>query len=181
MGRINGENSDYELVDGQIQQVDPFQTLELRLFICPYDQPNKLEPLNGASGRCTGIKSACPHVPEKNGHALVHLHQNEGVSLIADNNNELKVDQSGNIQLNPVAGGEVQIKGKLRLTIGSNTLLEVGDNNEVVLQSPSGAQVKLQQNGSIDVTPKSGSTINLNGDVAVTGNITASGTITPGA
>ena len=172
MGRINGENSDYKLVDGQIQPVDPFQTLELRLFICPYNQPNKLEPLDDALGRCTGIVSVCPHVSQKNGHALIHLHQNEGISLVTDNNNQLRLDQNGNIQLNPAAGGEVQIKGKLKLTIGGNNL-EVGYNNEVMLQSASGAQVILKQDGSIDITPKSDSTINLKGDVAVTAHIEA--------
>ena len=62
MARINGENSDYAMIDGQIGEVSPQPNpLYLKLFICPHDQPNKLQSLDGASSHCLGTNGACPN------------------------------------------------------------------------------------------------------------------------
>jgi len=111
MVRLKGANSDYEYssqTDGIVDKTTERPELFLQIFICPYDMPSRIEkPHNGKW--CIGTDQNCPHEGNKSGHALINLHQKEGISLITDNNNKLSVTQEGNIELIP-ASGKVIIK-----------------------------------------------------------------------
>jgi len=137
--RVNGTNSDYRFYSEteSIQSVlekekkwpDP---LELKLFICPTGQKTSLQTDKPAE-TCTGVNSACP--TKSTGHALLQLHQREGIRLRTDNDNHIQLDQNGNIKLSPTASGKieavgnVEVKdtaGNLRLNIAQDTVQLAG-------------------------------------------------------
>ncbi|MEO1261098.1 MAG: hypothetical protein AAFZ15_20015 [Bacteroidota bacterium] len=159
MARINGVNSDFHLqTNGEIKE-DQGDPLFMKLFICPYNEPNALEEASGAV--CTGIDTACPATPNKTGHALVELNQDNGITLRTDNGNNLQVDQGGNIRLNP--NGDLKVKTGFTIKV---------TGNKVSLESPSGAKVVMQSNGNVDIFTK-----NDNGNVVVHGNLQYTGTL----
>ena len=93
MVRIKGANSDYEYSTteekkkNQVISVKPQpEELYLKMFICPYDQPSVVEPNEGKDKCCHGSDSNCPNQGKKQGHALIHLHQQRGIELVTDNN-----------------------------------------------------------------------------------------------
>lgn len=52
------------------------------------------------------------------------------------------------------------------------------ERGEVAVYNDTGAKIVFKANGDIEVTPKSGQKLRLAGDMVVTGNLDASGTIT---
>jgi hypothetical protein len=175
MARINGINSDYAMVDGAIAKVEPNPAnLELKLFLCPYEQPNGLE---AESGTCNGLKTTCPNPGPKTGHALVHLSQNEGIKLVTDDGTMLQLHQNsggspGQIVLHP-AGTKVKIESALELVAGGHTITITPSAQGVTLQHTGGASVVFKPNGGMDIL-----TLNNTGTVTIQGNLVVSGTLT---
>jgi hypothetical protein len=165
MARINGVNSDYRFSNGAIKEVKPAPSpLELRLFICPSGQKNQLE----AEGTvCQGQNTTCPALAT--GHALLHLHQGTGISLVTDNNNRLQLDQSGNLLLQPSGTGKVETRGPVEMkdAAGNATLLTVTAN--AVILTAGGARIELQNNGNIQITPAAAGKVTILGNLEVTG------------
>ena len=98
MVRIKGANSDYQYDAGDPQQpikedksADP---LYMEIFICPNDQPSKIEKHEGDK-YCKGTDKHCPS-PEKKGHAKVRLDQKEGIVLSVKDTDALKVSDEEN-------------------------------------------------------------------------------------
>ncbi|MEM6263411.1 MAG: hypothetical protein AAGI38_12940 [Bacteroidota bacterium] len=175
MARINGTNSDYvfDAVSGGVVEVpDPKPAVEMRLFICPYDMPNTLEDQGSEPSRCIGIDEDCPN-PTKSGHALMHLHQNDGITLRTDNRNILQLTQNGDIQLRPSTGGQAEVRGifEVRQASGNTVLLEVGPS-DVRIRAVNGAEVVIRSNGNIDlITENNAGTVNIQGNLVVSGTI----------
>lgn len=151
MARVNGVNSDYQLINGTIQEVssEPAE-LYMKIFICPYRQPNALEPLNGASRRCEGIDSLCPKGDKGDGalgHAMIQLHQGEGIKLITDKDNRLVLDQEGNIRLSPSINGKAEVNGAfvIKRKSGEEVLLDVS-LNKISLQVDGGPKIHIDGN-----------------------------------
>ncbi|MEL6863840.1 MAG: hypothetical protein AAFP19_05445 [Bacteroidota bacterium] len=174
MARINGVNSDYRYDESQqgVVEVQPRPSpLEMKLFICPYDQPSALEALDGASSACQGTNTQCPQPGATNdGHAMVRLHQNEGVSLVADDDNRIDVQQNGNIQINPANRVRVNGPFEVRQRGGTSVWLNITDT-QVRIESGSGAVVVLQSDGDIELRPASGRQVIVRGNMRVTGTI----------
>lgn len=191
MARINGINSDYKKMGDGIVEVSPQPSnLELKLFLCPYGEPNQLEE---ESGVCTGTEAACPHPAPKNGHAMVALSQSEGIRLQTDGNNQLRLFQTsdpshpGSIHLNPTNAGEAKVNGDFRVdgeaefrgdfqvrTSNGNTILIDVSSSTVTVRNSSGARIVLKSNGDMDLH-----TSGNNGNVKVHGNLLVTGTVTP--
>lgn len=168
MVRLKGANSDYEYssqTDGIVDKTKDKPELFLQIFICPYDMPSRIEkPHNGKW--CIGTDQNCPHEGNKSGHALINLHQKEGISLITDNNNKLSVTQEGNIELIP-ASGKVIIKRDKKPSC-SLTLLEQG--LEIKLEN--GAAIRFDLAGNIELSPAVNKTVTVKGNLTVEKEIT---------
>ena len=185
MARINGINSDYKKTGESILPVEPPPSnLELKLFLCPYGEPNQLE---AESNVCTGTDTACPHSPQDSGHAMVHLSQADGIRLQTDSDNQLRLFQKddqnfpGSIHLSPSSPGEAKVNGKLRVdgnfevrTSNGNTVLINVTGSTVTVRNSSGARIVLKSNGDMDLH-----TSGNNGNVKVHGNLLVTGTVTP--
>jgi hypothetical protein len=175
MARINGINSDFAMVGGKIDKVTPTPAnLELKLFLCPYEQNNALE---AESGVCNGLNSTCPNPGPKTGHAIVHLSQNEGISLVTDGGTKLQLHQNsgpnaGTIALSP-ANAKVRINGALEIVSQGQTFTITPSPAGITLQHTNGAGVVLKANGDIDLITK-----NNTGNVNIQGNLIVSGTVT---
>lgn len=175
MGRINGINSDYAMIDGAIAKVEPNPAnLELKLFLCPYEQPNGLE---AESGTCNGLKTTCPNPGPKTGHALLHLSQTEGIKLVTDDGTKLQLFQNaggnaGLIALSP-AGGKVHIDGAMELVAAGHTLTVTPSAAGITLQHANGSRVVFKANGDLELVTK-----NNAGTVTIQGNLVVSGTLT---
>lgn len=166
ISRINGINSDYEMTEGGvIEEVNPGpKKLFMRLFICPYRKPNKLKQRTGI---CEGKNTSCPS-PDKIGHALVELHEKDGIKLMTDDGNQLVVDQEGNIRLD----ANIAVKVKNTLSVKDAFTVSV-TNNTVSLEGPNGAKIVMNSNGNIEIF-----TAGNTGDVTVRGNLKYTGTLT---
>lgn len=198
MARINGINSDYILGPDGIVEVPPSPgNLDLKLFLCPYKEPNGLE---ATSGTCTGTDAACPHAGAKTGHALVHLSETQGIRLATDAGTHLQLHQNsgpdaGKISLRPAAavvrvegslelsaGGHtfhlgthatgVQLDGALQLVAGGHTLSITPSATGITVQHANGARVVFKPNGDLDLITK-----NNTGVVTIQGNLVVSGTL----
>ena len=180
MARINGANSDFELKqDGSIQEVKPLPNpLDLNMFICPYDQPNKLQEPSKVENKpyCTGIDTDCPEVSPNNGHALVNLNQTNGITLRTDKGTNLNVDQNGNINLSPGrvgnVFGEVRIKNETKVLL---TIKSSGD--DMILESSGGARLILKSDGDLELLPASNKKVLITGDLEVEGDISLNGDV----
>lgn len=178
MARINGINSDYAMIDGAITKVEPSPAnLELKLFLCPYAQPNGLE---AESGTCSGLEASCPHPNPKTGHALVHLSQTEGLKLCTDGGTLVQLNQNaggnpGVILLHP-AGGKVMVDGAVELVAGGHTLTITPSGTGITLQHANGAKVVFKPNGDLDLVTKNNTgTVNIQGNLVVSGTLSRQG------
>lgn len=210
MVRIKGANSDYVYVGDPAQPIEERKDadpLYLKIFICPYDMPSSVEPNDGAV--CEGTDADCPHgassshAKDSPGHALISLHQYEGIKLVADQGNQLVVDnQSGHIRLAPTAQGQVQVQGQLVVqTADGEALLTVSPQGIAVqgpitlnqgaltiqaaadgihVQADNGAEIQMTAQGDIELTPHPTGSVKVHGNLDVTGEITAAGqSVTP--
>ena len=140
MVRIKGANSDYKYSAGKVEKVEPQpEKVYLKLFICPYDQPSSVEPNEGNC--CNGIDRTCPNQGKKQGHALIQLHQEDGIQLVTDNNNQIVINQKGNIQLLPSPGGQAEVNGALLVKQQNQVLLEISD--QTISLQLGGAKISL--------------------------------------
>ena len=192
MGRINGVNSDYGRIKGVISPmpspmpapVSPaptpppqWKTLELKLFICPENIPNRLE---ADTSVCEGLNTSCP--AHGAGHALVQLHENDGLRLVTDNNNCLQLDQSGNINMTPATTGKVVMTGNVEIRNGVLNILDAGGNpflsvaNSAFNLNINGLSMNIDASGNLTITPPPSGKVTINGDLNVN-NLHATGTI----
>lgn len=172
MTRIKGANSDYKysLKDRKIIEVSPKpDPLYLKIFICPYDQPGSIDERE-KEDCCQGSDSHCPSVEQKKGkgegHALVELHQKEGVKLIADHQTQLVLDQKGSINLSPSQQqgfeGKVNVNGSLSVT-GETSLNTVNFSKELCLKTPSSTNPVLKLSSEqLEINLNNSSTIKIN-------------------
>lgn len=170
MVRIKGANSDYRfnLETQQIEELKPLPTpTHLDLYICPYDMPSPVEqPVEnpaaneGNKGWCEGQDSHCPSDQGSAGHALVRLHQTDGIALITDKSNQLIVDQSGRIVLRPATGQVVLEKAS-----GSDrTPLHIQSTDTGwSLQLQNGPQLHFSNAGSIRLVPTASGQVEVDG------------------
>jgi carbon monoxide dehydrogenase subunit G len=184
--RIKGANSDYryDLSKNQIVQEGGLENKKvyLKIFVCPYGMPSRVEPHEGES--CEGIDAECPHGKQSPGHALISLDQEEGIKLIAANNNQLIVDQKGSIQL--CAAKQVEVKGNLvthspvevnntlivKQKNGKNVILEISEKS-ITMQVVGGAKISINESGNIELSPSGNSgKVIVNGDLDVKGKWT---------
>ena len=119
MGRINDYRYDGR---GVVEEItDP---LYMKLFICPYNQPSSLQ----AATACEGTDDSCPAASPALGHAMIRLHQEEGIELVTNGGNRVWVKQNGEIELGK-AGGDAKIllkeNGEIEITA---TTLKVNGN-----------------------------------------------------
>lgn len=88
MVRIKGCNSDYifDLGSHQIKEQPKDKPVYLKIFVCPNDMPSQVEAphKNQANNWCQGTDEGCPD-PKHNGHALIQLHQEEGIAFVTQN------------------------------------------------------------------------------------------------
>lgn len=171
MARINGVNSDYKFKGGKIEEVKPPPSpLELKLFICPTAQKNSIE----AEGTvCEGQNTNCPATPAllKNGHAMMHLHQQTGLHLVTDNNNRLQLDQAGNILLQPGNAGKVETRGRIEIKNAAGNITLITVNADSVVITAGGATIDVKNNGSIHLNPAPAGEVVVNGKLRVTGTV----------
>jgi hypothetical protein len=121
MGRINGANSDYKHNGSGVveQQSSP---LYLKLYICPDGLKSPLET-NDPLIQCKGTKNDCPS--NKIGHALIHLNEEDGVEIMAGDNNRILVKQNGEIELGKEGGPAriiLQNDGQILIYAGTVTI-----------------------------------------------------------
>ena len=186
MGRINGTNSDYvydsALPEPSIKEVYPASpvAVEMSLFICPYNEDSRIQ---ADSNFCVGDNHVCPNhsSPVSNtGHALVQLHQNQGIRLQTDYKASLQLDQSGNIHLQPTQTTANPQSGKITFKkTSSNRIIMEATTSELIIQTSSGASISFKSNGDIELKPKSGRKVEVVGSMHISGNLDVDGTITP--
>jgi hypothetical protein len=95
--------------------------LFLKIYLCPYGQPSTVDQVpDNQTPHCAGVNATCPaDADPRKGHAMVLLHQTEGIKLVAGTDNVLTVDQAGIITLAPTQQAEVQAP----LTVTGETTL----------------------------------------------------------
>lgn len=145
-GRVKGANSDYKNVNGAVKEVDAQEKashLFLEVFVCPGEQPSRVEPNNGTF--CDGLTTTCP--TKTPGHARLYLSREEGASLKTDKAG-IAADQAGAIRLDAATTFTVQVGGASIVVTGQG--ITVNGN--------------LSVNGSLNVTG------NLNVGGRITGN-----------
>jgi hypothetical protein len=184
MVRIKGANSDYVYTgnpEALIQEQKDADPLYLKIFICPYDMPSRVEPNQGEV--CEGTDAECPHGENSDGHALICLHEKEGISLVTNNqiaakgsfvvkpeNSQelLKVEPEGT-----TIQGVLDFNGGLRLSHeeseqGKAIILEVADNTSLMIKTQTGEDVVLEiSDKSISMQMSNGAKIHINerGDI----------------
>lgn len=175
MVRIKGANSDYQYSAGKVQKVEPQpEKVYLKLFICPYDQPSSVEPNEGNC--CNGIDRTCPNQGKKQGHALIQLHQETGIQLVTDKDNQIVINQQGNIQLIPSSGGKAEVNGALMVKQQNQVLLEI--SNQTISLQLGEAKISLTPKGDIEITTsKSKGEVKIEGNLTINGNLTVTGKI----
>lgn len=177
MARINGVNSDYFFDESEQTIVGPEEDgpftspLEMKLFICPYNKPNTLQPLDGESSHCQGSNLTCPQPGSYNdGHAMIHLHEDNGIELNTGNNNRILIGQTGNITLDPASKAIVAGTLEVQKSDGTKVFLRINDSS-IVIESNSGAKISLASNGDIELEPDTGRKVMINGNLEVSGTI----------
>lgn len=175
MVRIKGANSDYKYSAGKVEKVEPQpEKVYLKLFICPYDQPSHVEPNEGNC--CNGIDRTCPNQGKKQGHALIQLHQETGIQLVTDKDNQIVINQQGNIELIPSPGGQAEVNGALMVKQQDELLLEI--SSQTISLQLGGAKISLTPAGKIEIsTPNQQGEVKINGNLTIQGNLTVTGKI----
>ncbi|MCB9232794.1 MAG: hypothetical protein H6581_14075 [Bacteroidia bacterium] len=181
MARINGVNSDYKFINGIVDKSWkpplPAPNLEMKLFICPYEEKNALEADNNI---CVGEDNACPHAVTQNGHAFVHLSQTEGIKLKTDGGTQIQLEQNsgggtGKITLNP-ASGTTHFNGEIELVANGHTIKISPLGTGISLKHTNGAEVVFKANGGLDLITKNNTgTVNIQGNLVVSGTLTRQG------
>lgn len=158
MARINGVNSDYKMVSGKIAGPLTPPSLDLKLWICPDNKKNGLEL---DAPECVGLKGSCiTHVA---GHAMVHLSQTDGISLVTDgpsnaDHTRLQLFQqsgpnAGKIVLHPTgAAPTVAVDGLIQLTANGHTVTITPSGTGITIQHAGGASVKFEAGGTLKLT-----------------------------
>lgn len=171
MVRIKGANSDYryDLDSGGIQEVFPQPSpVHLNLYICPYDMPSPVEAPT-PEGWCEGQDATCPHPDETSGHALVQLHQDNGIALVTDGSNQLVIDQAGRILLEP-ARGQVIIGKPESTRLSLNQTAQGWD-----IQLPDGPQIHLNRDGSLHLIAGQSGKVQVQGTLQVEADLDVAG------
>ncbi|EKU99372.1 hypothetical protein Lepto7375DRAFT_1399 [Leptolyngbya sp. PCC 7375] len=194
MVRIKGANSDYkfDVNTGQIEGPKPAdnpvfdQPVYLKIFICPYDMPSRVEkPLDEQEGNwCEGTDNQCPHAGDSPGHAVVSLHQDNGIRLETNNGNQLVVDQQNGIRLRPDAKTpltSLDVRSNHIVLQRHKTRIEIAENGNIALSVPPQNQVTVNGNVTtnnnlvVDKNLTVGNHLTVNGHVTVNGNVTVTG------
>jgi|SRR5919202_3874489 phage gp45-like len=183
LGRIKGANSDYKYFEnkGIIAEDPEASSAYLQIFICPYREPSRVEQHQGQGTWCEGRDETCPHrktveAPAAPGHALIYLHQEEGIKLVGDNGNQIAIDnKTGSIQLHPSAKGQAEVSGTFVVKQkNDNVLLEISDK-EVLIQL-GGAKIRISPTGDIELsTPNQQGKVSINGNLTVQGDLKVTG------
>jgi beta-xylosidase len=182
MVRIKGANSDY-VYDSSTDKIveTKNQPVYLKIFVCPYDQPSDVEQNDG--NVCAGIDEQCPHVGDKHGHALICLHETEGISLVSKQN----ITAKGNLIVEPttdtpvlkVEKNQIDIKVPVQLSIESANGNQVSVNistQGVSLQVGRNAKIQINSQGDIDLSTHNNSgQVKIHGNLEVTGDVTVAG------
>jgi hypothetical protein len=183
MVRIKGSNSDYvfDLGTGQIQEQSKDQPVYLKIFVCPNDMPSQVEKPYGdkAGNWCQGTDAECPDPNKKNGHALICLHQTEGIALVTPNpivaKGPFQVQPNGQQSVFQVTETNCVVTGSVVLQTSQGKGFQISVSSEgIVLQTPDAAMIRLTNN-SIEITPGKTGTVKINGNLDVTGEITMAG------
>lgn len=122
MGRINGINSEYEFKNGSVAEVTPkpVSPLYMKLYICP---DGIKSPLEAQNDYCIGTNESCPG--KKDGHAMIQLHEADGVEIMAGSKNRILVKQNGDIELGKEGGPAriiLQDNGQILIYAGTVTI-----------------------------------------------------------
>lgn len=176
MVRIKGANSDYEYSseEKKVIEIKNPKELYLKIFICPYDQPSHVEPNEGNC--CNGIDRTCPNQGKKQGHALIQLHQETGIQLVTDKDNQIVINQQGNIELIPSPGGQAEVNGALMVKQQNELLLEI--SSQTISLQLGGAKISLTPAGNLEIsTLKQQGEVKINGNLTIQGNLTVTGKI----
>lgn len=198
MVRIKGANSDYifDANSGQIQEQSKDQPVYLKIYICPNDMPSQVEPPHNGQW-CQGIDATCPHPDKKPGHALISLHQTEGIALETPNTIAAKgkfvVQPKGKPPVFQAAESGVTVSAPLTvsspltvtdlLTITAPIALKTQKDNgtqltinsqEFTLQTADGTKIQIKGN-QVEITPGATGKVKINGNLEVTGDITMAG------
>lgn len=185
MVRIKGENSDYrfDVTTGGVLEVQPQpEQVYMKLFICPNDQPSLIDKRKSDAACCEGVSQHCPG-NSKAGHAMIRLHQTEGISLVTDRDNRIILDQQGKIQLSPAT--QVELTGHLVLKqpgqAAELTLKATEQGFE--LEMSTGAKICFDRSGNLELRPLDGKAVSISsnlrveGEIEIKGNLTVGGTI----
>lgn len=153
MVRIKGVNSDYQYsIEEKKILEDKTNTLYMRIFICPNDQPSAIEQreekacCEGQSATCTGS--------EKSGHAAVELHQKNGIYLQTDGA-VLQLDQAG----------------KVILKSANEQTAEIFFSEKGLKFNACGTSLNIDSNGNLELAAADGKTLTLRGNVEIEGDI----------
>jgi hypothetical protein len=154
--------------------------LFLKIYLCPYGQPSTVDQVPDAqTPHCAGVNATCPaDVDPRAGHAMVLLHQTEGIKLVAGTDNVLAVDQAGTITLAPTRQAEVQapllVTGETTLastlTVARQATLQAGLS--VAEQSTLNAGLSVAGPTALAQTLTVTQATTLQGSVSVTGPTT---------
>ncbi|MEH2168013.1 MAG: hypothetical protein V7K41_15315 [Nostoc sp.] len=184
MVRIKGANSDYVYTGNPkalIEEQKDADSLYLKIFICPYDMPSHVEPNDGEV--CQGTDAECPHGENSFGHALICLHEKDGISLVTNN----QITAHGSFVVKPensqelfkvepqgtTIQGVLDFNGGLRLShdereLSKAVILEIADNTSLIIKSQAVQDVVLEiSDKCISMQMSNGAKININerGDI----------------
>jgi len=185
MVRIKGCNSDYifDLNTQQIQEQPQDQPVYLKIFVCPNDMPSQVEAPyhNQPDNWCQGTDADCPD-PHHQGHALIHLHEKEGIAFVTQN----PIAAKGPFVVQPDGQGAVldvteaafvaSVPGKLPTGEVAGFQISVSPQG-IVLKASNGAVVQLSHD-SIEITPARNGTVKINGNVEITGELSVTEQVT---
>ncbi|HBL11924.1 MAG TPA: hypothetical protein DD379_11045 [Cyanobacteria bacterium UBA11162] len=179
MVRIKGSNSDYQYTGDPktpIQENKTANPLYLKIFICPNDMPSCIEPPHNGHW-CEGTDEDCPAEEKKLGHAMICLHQTEGISLITNNTVKAKgsfaVESKGSEELLRVSEEGISFSTKFK--DGKTLHLKIAEQ-EVSLQLGE-AKVSITQAGDIELSTPNESGVMINGNLTIQGNLRLNGNI----
>ncbi len=183
MVRIKGCNSDYlfDLKTGQIQEQSKDKPVYLKIFVCPNDMPSPVEePYDGkVDNWCQGTDAACPAPQKKTGHALISLHQTEGIAFVTPNpivaKGPFQVQPDGQQPVFQVTNTDCLMTGSVVLQTKPDKGFQISVSDQgIVLSSPDAAMIRVTHN-TIEITPGKTGTVKINGNLEVTGAITMAG------
>lgn len=140
-GRIKGANSDYRYTPQGLEKTEG-EDAYLRIFICPLKQPARSEVNDG--NYCQGDDVGCPSPgADKSGHALVLLHEKDGVTLVTNGGNRLHVGQDGAIRL---------LAARTAVVSAGDVTIEVSADGGIVLQGDTRMNGNLTIEGDLHVS-----------------------------